>query len=160
MLPAQPEVARWSSHPALPRPRTCRLASPPRSPPNRCHGRWSRQRAADHRDPRRYFFLLPDRRRSPWSPYPDFAVRFALRRRSWLRDFPTSSDSLNRPLAVRLTYRLSRPVSINSRRYELRFLAPFFAITATPSRPSRLSTPRARLTGSLRSVFSCGTEMN
>jgi len=45
--------------------------------------------------------------RSPLSPCPDRDVLLALRFRSWLRDRPTSSDSLNFPLASRRTNRLS-----------------------------------------------------
>src|SRR5688572_28615156 len=53
--------------------------------------------------------------RSPLSPCPLLPFVFAFLRRSAESDFPTSSDSLNRPLAPRRTYRLSVPLSINSR---------------------------------------------
>jgi hypothetical protein len=53
--------------------------------------------------------------RSPLSPWPLFTFVFALVRRSARSDLPTSSDSLKRPFAPRLTYRLSAPVLISSR---------------------------------------------
>src|SRR6478609_8083643 len=53
--------------------------------------------------------------RSPRSPCPFGALFLAFRRRSWARERPASSDSLNWPVASRRTYRLSVPVLISSR---------------------------------------------
>jgi hypothetical protein len=53
--------------------------------------------------------------RSPRSPCPLFTLRLALMRRSLTSDFPTSSDSLSRPLLLRLTNRVSVPVLMSSR---------------------------------------------
>src|ERR1051325_1537542 len=52
--------------------------------------------------------------RSPLSPWPGFALVFALLRRSAASDRPTSSDSLNCPLVLRRTNRLSVPVLMSS----------------------------------------------
>jgi hypothetical protein len=51
--------------------------------------------------------------RSPLSPWPLLTLVFAFVRRSDASDLPASSDSLNRPLLPRLTYRLSLPVLIS-----------------------------------------------
>src|ERR1051325_1741959 len=52
--------------------------------------------------------------RSPLSPWPGFTLVFALLRRSAASDRPTSSDSLNCPLVLRRTNRLSVPVLMSS----------------------------------------------
>ena len=72
-----------------------------------------------------YFFR---RGLSPLSPCPGLAL--VLDSDAGLpRDRPTSSLSLNRPLAPRRTYRLSLPVLMSSRR------AAFFRVFAIPALP-------------------------
>jgi hypothetical protein len=70
--------------------------------------------------------------RSPLSPCPLFTFVFAFVRRSAASDFPTSSDSLKRPLAPQRTNRLSVPVLMSSRfaaflRPPVFFAAPFLS---------------------------------
>ena len=63
------------------------------------------------------------RLRSPRSPCPFLAVVLAFLGRSRDSDLLTSSDSPNRPPALRRTYRLSLPVLISSRFAAVRFRA-------------------------------------
>src|SRR5688572_17388926 len=74
--------------------------------------------------------IVDDRsgQRSPRSPCPLLVFFVAFRFRSFVSDRPTSSDSLNRPVVLRRTYRLSVPVLTDVRFAALRFAALRFAI--------------------------------
>jgi hypothetical protein len=74
-------------------------------------------RPAPSRTARRYRFFAVRLigLRSPWSPNPAFTAVRAFVALSVRCERPTSSDSLNRPLVARFTYRASAPVLTSSR---------------------------------------------